>query len=186
MRIWLAVAGGAVLGAVLIAVLVAALGSDGSARPARSPSPELTTGDCLELVPDSVFETLGWSGQAAAPDAGGCTKRGDDGYVSVGARPIVASGEERAAAAEKEYDKQCTGLYDGSDVLPERDPDWLPDGTTACARLLPKNAKGNAALYFLTEQHEVVEIRMGALTATPEEKLQATFAALVATADRRW
>ena len=186
MKIWLAAGCGAVVGAVVTAVLVFTLGAEDAAQHASASAPELTSADCLEIIPDSVFGTLGWDGQPATEDVGRCMKRGDEGYVSVGDRAVVGSVDERSAAAKREYDEQCKTLYDGSDQLPERDPDWLPEGTTACARLLPDNDKGNAALYLLTEQDEVVEIRLGALAATPEQQLKTAFAELVQAADRQW
>ena len=185
-KTWLAAAAGAVAGAVVATGATLVLTGDEPARSTYVSPAELTSADCRDIIPDSVFETLGWQGQGATEDIGQCEWIGDDGHVSVGDRAFAASSDERAAAAKKEYDKHCRGLYDGSDELPDRDPDWLPDGTTACVRLLPENNKGNAALFFLTEQDEVVQIRLGALTAVPEEKLKAVFATLVETADRRW
>ena len=186
MKFWLAAVCGAVVGAVVTAALVFTLGAEDGAPRASASQPELTTDDCLEIIPDSVFETLGWRGQAATEDVGRCTKLGEDGHVSVGDRAIVATSKDRASAAEREFDEQCNSLYDGSDELPVRDPDWLPEGTTACVRLLPESDMGNAALFLLTEQDEVVQIRLGALIPTPEDQLTSAFATLVEAADRRW
>jgi hypothetical protein len=184
---------GAVVGGVVVAGLLAVAGVLAFApepEAAHGTEPvrvELTSLDCMDVIPDSAFETLGWVGGAAREHAGRCEKLGDDGILTVGDLPVIASRAERPKAAEKLYDERCSTLFDVPGATPDLDADWLPEGATACVRLLPSGKDaGIAELFLLTDGDEVVQIRMEALSPTPEAKVKAGFLELVEAADRHW
>lgn len=187
MKTWLAVALGAVVGGLVVAGLVFSLAPQETAQRADATASGLTSADCVRVVPDSVFDTLGWGGDAATEHAGRCEKSGDDGYVTVGDLAVVSKSDGRRAAAQQEYDERCSTLFGEVSATPELDIDWLPDGTTACARLLPAGTDvGLAELFLLTGSDEVVQIRLAALTPTSGDAVRAGLAALVTTAESQW
>jgi hypothetical protein len=178
-KTWVALALGVLVGAAVVVGLVLALGHEDAAQKASAAPAELTTQDCLRVIPDSVSETLGWVSGAARVHAGRCEVHGD--------LPVISTDGERPEAAEKLYDERCSTLFDVAGATPDLATDWLPAGTTACARLLPAGAgAGTAELFLLTEGNEVVQIRLGVLTPTPEAKVKAGLAELVEAAAAQW
>jgi len=179
---------GAAIGALIAVGVMLALDDDSPAEANSLTTDGLTSADCVELIPDPVFETLGWQlGGVATENAGRCERYGDDGSTTVGDLAVVASsGEDRAEAAERVYDERCSELFGGGST-PDLDVEWLPDGATACARLLPEGQEqGLAEVVLLTDADEVVQIRLVAIHATAEDAVQDAFAQLVAAADQHW
>jgi len=156
------------VGAVLAAGVVLALDDDDSATDetvsADSPPP------CSQLIPDAAVASLGWSAPSVADEHVERCERRDDaaGEVTVGTRALGSlEDDDRAAAAQQEYDAQCTALEgpDGSATV-ERPPTWLTDDSDVCAQL-PEGGQGVAEMFVLTSE-DVVQIRVVSRQAVDE------------------
>lgn len=160
---------------------------DGADRPEPEPPSKPTVARCLEVIPDSVFATLGWPSESTAVEhAGRCQRTSEDGTATVGAVPVVAPGDESSAAAEREYDERCARLTRRRGPAPYLDPAWLPAGTTACARLLPRSSRGVAEMFLLTDDDEVVQIRLATPRGVGDAAVRLGLTELAAAAEEWW
>ncbi len=172
---------GLVIGAALAAGVLFAVDDDEPADDetvsAGSPPP------CARLIPDAAVTSLGWAAPSVPQEHVGRCERRDDasGEVTVGTRALGSLDDDRAMAAEDEYDAQCTALEapDGSSTV-ERPPTWLTDDHDACAQL-PKGGEGVAQVFVLADD-DVVQIRVVARKPVDDAHFHDALNALVVAA----
>jgi hypothetical protein len=170
------VAGLAVVVAATTGVVLA-LDDDESADGSHVTAESLSPTRCADLIPDTAMAALGWDGAAEAVEhAGRCERRGSQsGQITVGTRPLGASGDDRSQALADEYRAKCSAL--GGAATAERSPAWLSTDNRACAEL-PSRGVGVAQMFVLLDD-DLVQIRIASLKPIEDTGLQDSMNALV-------
>ena len=156
--------------ALVSAVLLQACGG-GDAATTASPGPAQSTSldQCADVLPDSVFTTLGWepSGQPEL-DSGTCSRTAAEGDLAVQRWPVAAvGGSDLPRAARKSFDERCGDLYGHS----AQQVGWLGAGMPSCVAL--GGPRGMSTLLALTPDHTLVEARVSADESTSAERVRA-------------
>jgi hypothetical protein len=143
-----------------------------------SASPSLSPDDCAGAIPDSAIDALGWrAGDPATVGVGRCQRdAGRAGEVTVALRAVPAVDQDRADAAQAAYDQLCGAL---DPALTEQDPAWITTGATACVQVLGDTETGAAEAVVLTDDDEVLQVRVAARQPTDAGQVQAGLDALV-------
>ncbi len=152
--------------ALLVPILVSlvALGGCGDdaaevAEPGSgSASEEVTLGECEELLPGSVLDTLGWAGGTPSVDLGRCVLTIDDGSnISVVRRPTPG-------AAEGELEARC-------DDVGAEEVDWYAGAAGQCGTVGP-DGTSTGVLLVLVDDATLVEARVDPRADTDPDRVQ--------------
>jgi len=156
------------LGVAVITLLALAGCSDddGAQSPQAGPT---TDADCVRLLPDEVFTTLGWAptAEGATATVRGCHRESDQGYVEVRRRDV------------DQYDQQCATLDRTGTPAPGQPAPWLDADLTACA-VEPGADVGTTRVLLRTED-EAWLLTVVALSPTAPEQVRAALVELAAT-----
>ena len=154
-------------GLVALALLLALTACSGDDSTDRAGSDTTTDADCASRIPDSAFETLGWSPpRAAEATVRGCHREAEQGYVEV---------RERTG-----YDRLCKTLDRSGGVAPGVPADWLGTDVVACA-VEPVGEVGQTKVVVQREGDEVTQVTIAVLTSTSQAQVRAAVAELVGT-----
>jgi hypothetical protein len=156
--------GARVVALVLLLSLAACINDDGHEE-APEPTPT-SDADCARLIPDHVFETLGWTGAVKPAEATvrGCHRESEQGYVEV---------RERTG-----YDRLCRTLDRSGGVAPGTPADWLGAEVVACA-VEPVGDVGQTKVVVQGEGDDVTQVTIAVLTSTPQAQVREAVAELV-------
>src|SRR3954447_25062417 len=153
--------------AVAALLLLGGCDDDTSGSPTAD---ETTDADCVLVIPDHVFTTLGWqpTAEGATATIRGCHREAEQGDVEV---------RDRSG-----YDRLCATLDRTGTVGPGVPVDWLGPEVTACA-VEPTGAVGQTKVVVRRSGGKATEVTVAVLTGTPQAQVRAAVGELVDAGD---
>ena len=143
---------------------------------------EITASQCVTAVPAESRAALGITGDPALTARNTCTVMSGQRELTVSFRSLLSGGSaaDLEVAARQAFDLACGFLGEDNAVL-ESNPDWIP-GRTTCVRT-PVGGKGLSELVMLTNDNNIIEMRVFNLDLADVTKLQQGLSGLSAASE---